>query len=64
MPQPLPGIAIGHWQDLEALTGCTVLLPTTGTMRAGVSVGGGAPGTRETDLLAPTATVRRSTPSC
>jgi L-aminopeptidase/D-esterase-like protein len=58
MPQPLPGIAIGHWQDLEALTGCTVLLPTAGSMRAGVSVGGGAPGTRETDLLTPTASVR------
>jgi L-aminopeptidase/D-esterase-like protein len=29
MPQPLPGIAIGHRQDLETLTGCTVLLPTT-----------------------------------
>lgn len=58
MPQPLPGIAIGHWQDLDALTGCTVLLPTTGSMCAGVSVGGGAPGTRETDLLAPTASVR------
>lgn len=58
MPQPLPGIAIGHWQDLDGLTGCTVLLPTGGSMRAGVSVAGGAPGTRETDLLAPTATVQ------
>lgn len=57
MPQPLPGIRIGHWQDATALTGCTVLLPAAGTMRAGVHVGGGAPGTRETDLLAPTATV-------
>lgn len=57
MTQPLPGILIGHWQDEIALTGCTVLLPTDGHMRAGVHVGGGAPGTRETDLLAPTATV-------
>jgi L-aminopeptidase/D-esterase-like protein len=57
VPQPLPGIAIGHWQDLDGLTGCTVLLPTAGNMRAGVSVGGGSPGTRETDLLAPTARV-------
>jgi L-aminopeptidase/D-esterase-like protein len=55
---PLPGIRIGHWQDLEALTGCTVLLPEAGSMRAGVAVGGGAPATRETDLLAPTATVQ------
>ncbi len=55
---PLPGIAIGHWHDPVGLTGCTVLLPTAGAMRAGVAVRGGAPGTRETDLLAPTATVR------
>ena len=54
----LPGIAIGHWQDPVALTGCTVLLPVAGSMRAGVAVGGGAPATRETDLLAPTATVQ------
>ncbi len=57
MTEPLPGIEIGHWQDSVALTGCTVLLPATGSMRAGVHVGGGAPATRETDLLAPTATV-------
>lgn len=55
---PLPGIRIGHWQDLDALTGCTVLLPEAGSMRAGVAVGGGAPATRETDLLVPTATVQ------
>ncbi|HVA89736.1 MAG TPA: P1 family peptidase [Chloroflexota bacterium] len=55
---PLPGIRIGHWQDLEALTGCTVLLPEAGSMRAGVAVGGGAPATRETDLLAPTASIQ------
>lgn len=57
MLHALPGIHIGHWQDAAALTGCTVLLPVAGAMRAGVHVGGGAPGTRETDLLAPTATV-------
>jgi L-aminopeptidase/D-esterase-like protein len=54
----LPGIRIGHWHNSEAGTGCTVLLPVTGEMRAGVHVGGGAPGTRETDLLAPSATVQ------
>jgi L-aminopeptidase/D-esterase-like protein len=42
---------------MAAGTGCTVLLPEAGDMRAGVHVAGGAPGTRETDLLAPTATV-------
>lgn len=58
MAQPLPGIRIGHWHDGQALTGCTVLLPVAGAMRAGVSVGGGAPGTRETDLLSPTSAVQ------
>jgi L-aminopeptidase/D-esterase-like protein len=58
MTQPLPGIQIGHWHDDEALTGCTVLLPAAGSMRAAVHVGGGAPGTRETDLLAPTASLQ------
>lgn len=54
---PLPGIAIGHWHDAASITGCTVLLPLGGAMRASCWVAGGAPGTRETDLLAPTATV-------
>ncbi len=54
---PLPGIRIGHWQDETGITGCTVLLPSAGAMGAGVSIGGGAPGTRETALLTPTATV-------
>jgi len=34
------------------LTGCTVVLPPAGTVGA-VAVGGGAPGTRETDALEP-----------
>jgi len=53
----LPGLRIGHWQDEVGITGCTVLLPIAGIMSAGVSIDGGAPGTRETALLAPTATV-------
>jgi L-aminopeptidase/D-esterase-like protein len=52
----VPGILMGHAHDLEALTGCTVVLATDGAV-GGVDVRGGAPGTRETDLLAPTATV-------
>src|SRR5512139_2635846 len=46
------GIEVGHAQDEEALTGCTVLLCRKGAV-AGVDVRGGAPGTRETDLLDP-----------
>jgi L-aminopeptidase/D-esterase-like protein len=41
---------------MDALTGCTVVLTAEGAI-GGVDVRGGAPGTRETDLLDPTATV-------
>ncbi|MCP3025929.1 P1 family peptidase [Halobacillus sp. A5] len=40
----------GHAQYAEALTGCTVILSEEGAV-GGVNVKGGAPGTRETDLL-------------
>ena len=46
------GIEVGHAQNDEALTGCTVILCRNGAV-AGVDVRGGAPGTRETDLLNP-----------
>jgi L-aminopeptidase/D-esterase-like protein len=46
------GIRVGHWTDREAATGCTVVLPPEGTIGSG-EVRGGAPGTRETDLLRP-----------
>jgi L-aminopeptidase/D-esterase-like protein len=48
----VPNIRVGHATDLEAGTGCTVILcdvPAIG----GVDVRGGAPATRETDLLRP-----------
>ncbi len=48
----VPGIEVGHAQDHKALTGCTVILCRKGAV-AGVDVRGGAPGTRETDLLNP-----------
>ena len=48
----VPGIEIGHEQDEDALTGCTVILTRKGAV-AGVDQRGGAPGTRETDLLRP-----------
>src|SRR5512139_1695823 len=48
----VPGIRVGHAQDLEALTGCTVVLSEAGAV-GGVDQRGGAPGTRELDLLRP-----------
>lgn len=48
----IPGILVGHATDTEAATGCTVVLCPQGTVGA-VDVRGGAPGTRETDLLKP-----------
>jgi L-aminopeptidase/D-esterase-like protein len=46
------GIEVGHAQDDKGLTGCTVIVCREGAV-AGVDVRGGAPGTRETDLLDP-----------
>jgi L-aminopeptidase/D-esterase-like protein len=48
----IPGISVGHAQNDEALTGCTVILCESGAV-AGVDQRGGAPGTRETDALHP-----------
>ncbi len=50
------GFAVGHWHDLAAWTGCTVILCPQGAVGA-CEVRGGAPGTRETDLLSPAAAV-------
>jgi L-aminopeptidase/D-esterase-like protein len=46
------GIKVGHFTLKERPTGCTVILTEAGAT-AGVDVRGGAPGTRETDLLDP-----------
>jgi L-aminopeptidase/D-esterase-like protein len=54
----VPGIKVGHWTNLEAATGCTVILCPEGAV-AGVDVRGTAPGTRETDLLDPTCLVEK-----
>lgn len=48
----VPGIKVGHATNLEAITGCTVILCEDGAV-GGVDQRGGAPGTRETDLLRP-----------
>ena len=51
------GITVGHHTLDERPTGCTVVLTGDGAV-AGVDVRGGAPGTVETDLLDPVATVQ------
>jgi len=47
-----PGYRIGHATDTAGRTGCTVVLPPSGTI-ASVDVRGGAPGTRETGVFTP-----------
>lgn len=48
----IEGVLIGHADDEVGLTGCTVVLLPAGS-KGGGEVQGGAPGTRETDLLKP-----------
>ncbi|QHS22512.1 P1 family peptidase [Virgibacillus sp. MSP4-1] len=48
----LEGFRLGHAQNEQALTGCTVVVCEEGAT-GGVDVRGGSPGTRETDLLKP-----------
>jgi L-aminopeptidase/D-esterase-like protein len=45
-------IKVGHAHNLDAGTGCTVVISENGAT-AGIDVRGGAPGTRESDLLNP-----------
>ncbi len=52
------GIKVGHFTHQRRPTGCTVVLAEQGAV-AGVDVRGGAPGTRETDLLRPEAAVQQ-----
>ena len=55
----IEGLAVGHWTDLEAATGCTVVLcPPEGCVASGCVLGS-APGGRETALLLPEKTVER-----
>ena len=46
----LPEFKVGHAQNLDAATGCTVVLSVEGST-CSVDVRGGGPATRETDLL-------------
>ena len=52
------GLAVGHYTEGDLLRGVSVVLAPEGAV-AGVDVRGAAPGTRETDLLAPTNLVER-----
>ncbi|MGH9111562.1 MAG: P1 family peptidase [Acidimicrobiales bacterium] len=52
------GLRVGHWTDVAAATGCTVVLFPEGTVASG-EVRGGAPATREFALLDPARTVAR-----
>jgi L-aminopeptidase/D-esterase-like protein len=52
------GLAVGHHTRTDRPTGCTVVLCPEGVV-CGVDVRGGAPGTRETDLLRSENTVDR-----
>jgi len=48
----IAGVAVGHWSDLRARTGCTAVILPPGTVASG-EIRGGAPGTREWALLDP-----------
>lgn len=48
----IPGLVVGHYTDIEAASGLSVVICPRGAV-AGVDVRGSAPGTRETDLLNP-----------
>jgi L-aminopeptidase/D-esterase-like protein len=52
----VPGLAVGHFTHPQRPTGCSVVLCPQGAV-CGVDVRGGAPGTRETELLRSEATV-------
>jgi L-aminopeptidase/D-esterase-like protein len=66
LPLPYPGaitdvagIEVGHYTEPRRPTGCSVVLARNGAV-AGVDVRGAAPGTRETDLLAPANLVQQA----
>jgi len=52
------GVRVGHWTDPVARTGCTVVRFPEGTV-ASAEVRGGAPASRELELLTPHRTVNR-----
>lgn len=55
----VPGLKVGHFTSDKRPTGCTVIIAEQGAV-AGVDVRGGAPGTRETDLLRPEMSIQKA----
>jgi L-aminopeptidase/D-esterase-like protein len=53
------GLRVGHWTNRRAATGCTVVLAPPNGAVAACDIRGGAPGTRETDLMDAGRTVQR-----
>ncbi len=58
-PTDVDGILVGHYTNTDAASGVTVVICAEGAV-TGVDVRGSAPGTRETDLLAPTNLVEKA----
>lgn len=54
----IPGVEVGHWTDISARTGCTVVRLPEATTASG-EIRGGAPATREFGLLDPSTLVDR-----
>jgi L-aminopeptidase/D-esterase-like protein len=52
----IEGLSVGHYSDYDGMTGCTAVLAPAG-VTASVDIRGGAPGTLETALLSPYASV-------
>ncbi len=55
----IPGIQVGHAQDMEALTGCTVILCPDGAV-GGVDQRGGGVSARQVDALRPLHVVKKA----
>ena len=55
----IDGVALGHYTDGKNKTGCSVILIEDGAV-CGVDIRGSSPGTRETDLMRPTAAVQKA----
>ncbi len=53
------GIEVGHWNNLDAVTGCTVILCRRGAV-GGIDVRGSAPGTSNSDLLRPVNLIQKA----